>query len=125
MTPVLVLAALLSAPGLQLTVPETAPARAFVQPAPKVSIAHAALFHGGLQLADALSTELVLANGGYERNPLLQDRTTRLLVKAAAAGLGTAADVWLQRRGKAKWFRLAVGAVYGGVVVNNLIVASQ
>lgn len=109
------------APRLRLDIPD-APARAFeTASTPRVSVARAALLHGAMQLADAVSTEILLANGGYERHPLLQDRTTRLLTKAAAAGLGTAADVWLQRRGKAKWFRIVVGAAYGGAVVNNLV----
>lgn len=75
------------------------------------------LYGGGAGL-DLVSTEVALARGGIERNPLGQTRAARIALKVA----GTSALVWADRKlGPRKWvLRIVYAGGMGYVVMHNM-----
>lgn len=71
--------------------------------APPDSTGKLVLQYGGLALADLATTEIVLAQGGQERNPFVQDRAARLAVNALAVYVTVKGTQRLQRDGHPKW----------------------
>ena len=81
--------------------------------APPDSTRSLALTYGGMALADLASTELVLHQGGQERNPFLQDRAVRLGVNAAVVFLSVKGTQKLQRDGHPRMARVVKWAFLG------------
>lgn len=77
----------------------------------------------GVMAGDVVSTELVLAQGGYERNPFQENRFVRVS-SHAAYGLAMnhlSAKVYKSGRKKtALWMRIAIVAGFGYVTAHNL-----
>lgn len=61
------------------------------------------LTYGGASVADMLSTEWVLHQGGQERNPFVKERTARYALNAVAIYASVKGTQKLQRDGHPKW----------------------
>lgn len=78
-----------------------------------------------LQIADALTTHFVLAGGGVERNaamrPVAGSFALMLAVKAAVCGCLWLAT-WALDDPRADLAVVALGLLYTGVILNNILV---
>lgn len=87
-----------------------------------VSVWKPAAIYGLGAAADLASTELALARGARELNPLSQQRGSRIAVKLAGAAGLTVADIYLQRTGHRGWvrgLRIGMTVLAVGITVHN------
>jgi hypothetical protein len=80
-------------------------------------------YYGTLAATDLATTELCLARGCAEGNPLMRDRAVRTTFHVAAAVGLAKLDQWLDRRGHhgLAWVgRVGFGAGAAAVAVHNL-----
>ena len=69
------------------------------------------------QAADLVTTEIILANGGMEANPLMTDRAVRIIAKTS---LLLAAHIYAKRYPKDRWSMIIFAVISWIPVGNNL-----
>lgn len=80
----------------------------------------------GTSAAEIVTTELLMARGGYERNPLMRNRAVRIGVHIVVPVAVNKATEFIRKEGLpryALWIRIAVVAMWGFTSARNIHIA--
>ena len=118
----------LAAVGAPTCAPPTAPAAKVSASSPHFAFTAAGVFLLSAAAADQVTTEVSLARGNRELNPLMRARAVRVSAGAAAAVAAQLATRALHRRGHprlATVLRFTAGGLFAATAARNLWVISR